>query len=106
MVGRDDGDRLALVTDLGRGQYRLVEHLHAEPPTPGHVLVGQDRGHSGDAQRGGYLDRADARPWVGRAQGGTPEHVRHPQVGGKRELTGHLERSIWPQRARAYAAVG
>jgi hypothetical protein len=104
MVGRHDDERLTLVTDLGAGQHRLVDHLQAERLAPGHVVVGQHGRHPGDPQRSGQIDRGDARPGVGGAQGGTPQHAVHPQVGRECELAHHLQRPVRAQDGGPHAA--
>ena len=105
VIGRDDHQRLALVTDLAVGQHRLVGGFEAERLAARHVVGGQHGGDPGQPQRSGDVHGPDPGPGVRAAQRRTPQHVRHPHVGGEGELAGHLEGAVGARRAGAHARV-
>src|SRR5262249_5453117 len=104
MIGCDEGHRLALVADYGLGQHRLVGMFEPEPVGARDVVVGEDGMYAGWGQRLADTDRLDPGGRIRAAQRGAPQHSVHPQVTGVGELTGDLERPVWPGRTVPDAA--
>ena len=67
VLGRDRGDRLALVAHLALGEQRLVgrdaERLEVAVDVLGHVLVGDDRAHAGHRARPRLVSRRVIAAW-------------------------------------------
>ena len=105
VVGGDQRDRLPLVAHLVDGEDRLVLALQPVELLARHVLVGEHRDHPRDGQGGPDVDGADPRRRVRAPQRDPPQHAVQPQIGGVRELAGHLERAVGPQHARADAGA-
>jgi len=99
VVGGDGGDRLAVVPDHPVGEHRLVVVLQAVGPAAPQVVVGDDRVHAGDGQRGRGVQGPDAGVGMRAAQGRAPHHPVHPQVGGERELALGLCRGVGAEHA-------
>lgn len=99
VVGGDQGHGLTLVADDVLGEDRGVGDLQAVDVLARHVLVGQDRVHTGLLQRLRDVQGADPGVGMGAAQGGAPEHVLGPQVGGVGVLPGDLQSAVRAQRA-------
>ena len=106
VVGGDDRDRLALVAHLVPGEDRLVGDLEPVGLAAGDVLVGEDRVHAGDGERGRDVELADAGARVGAAEGGAPQHPVGPQVGRVGELALDLGDAVGPADALADPALG
>lgn len=107
VVGGDQRDRLAVVAHLAVGEDGGVLDLQAVGAYGGgQVVVGEHGAHPGDGQRLGGVDRHDPGVREGAAQGVAPQHVLVPQVGGVRELAGHLEDAVRAGGGLADAAAG
>lgn len=107
VVGGDDRDRLAVVTDLAVREHQGVLDLQAVVLHVGRqVVVRHDGVDAGGLER---LDRVDGDDLGVRDRGAqdlAPEHVLVPHVGGVRELAGDLEDAVRAECGLADAALG
>ena len=100
--GRDDGDGLAGVAHLLRGDRGLRHRLGAErghrPDVLQRLGAGEDADHAGQRPRGARVDRADAGVGVRAAQHGGVQHAGHHDVADVARASG--------QQLRVFLAGG
>ncbi len=105
MIGRDQRDRLAPVTDHVHCQDRLVGNLETVNLASGHVLVGEHCRHSGHRTSLARIDRNDSRVRVRTAHGRAPQHPVHLEIGRVREVAASLESGVGTPHRLADAAA-
>src|SRR5699024_1100315 len=102
VIGGHHGHGLPLVPHLVDGQHRLIPVLQPVAFLPGHVLVGEDRVHTGNLQRLGDIDAPNPCVRMRTAKGRPPQHVFHPHVRRVRELPGDLRNPVRSARGRSH----
>ena len=106
MIGGHGSHRLSDVTNFvtDAGEHRLILDDQAVRQLPGYVVGGENARDSVDRQRGRDVDRTNAGPRVGRAQGGSPQHAVGPHVAAEGETAGHLGGGVGADRAGAQSS--
>ena len=90
VLGRHDGDRLALVADALVRKHRLIEEFEPVSVLSRDVSVREHGVDAGHRYRLRDVDAGDARVRVRAPQRVAPEHPRRVQVAGVRELARRL----------------
>lgn len=107
VVGGDEGDRFAVVTDLAVGEDGGVPHLQTVGlDGRGEVLVGEYGVHARGGEGLGGVDGPDLGVGLGGAQRVAPQHVLVPQVRGVGELALDLEGAVRTEGGLADPAPG
>jgi hypothetical protein len=96
VVGRHDGDRLAVVADDLRRQHRLVGVLEPEQRPARYVGGGEHGAHAVHHERRGDVDRDDPRRGVRRPQRAAEQHAVGPHVVAEGELARDLGDTVRP----------
>src|SRR5947208_7242364 len=105
IFGGDDRHRLAGVAHRVDGEHWLVRDVEPEGFLARHIGVRQDGANPRRRDRGGNIDRHDARVGVRAAQCRSVQHPVAAEVAGVFELTPHLGHAIDPADGLADAAL-
>src|SRR5207245_4616037 len=104
-LGRDDGDRLAPVTDLVLGEQRLVgrhpESLEVAVDVLGDILVRDYGVHPAERLGLARVEARDARVVVRRAERLGPEHLRDADVVDELRAAGDVAEAVVPRKTCA-----
>jgi hypothetical protein len=105
VVGHDDRDGFAVITNFTARQRRLVAHVESDQDV-GPIGAGEDPAHAGGSRGGGGFDLLDFRVGEGAKEHGGLQRSGADQVVGVAERAADLGRRIGAKRRGAQMGRG